>query len=176
MAGMLWCEQWWTLLPVLSDSCCSSEAAEPIKWLLSVTWSHTICFHINWLHPAGKGTEHPFAYTNGRRHTCSWVVACFLPLSHAILVRLSAAWSATLSPTSHIKAVLSVPLVAKWLRGGGKSGKVGAFQEEFSKSRAGSEKWLFGWCGFLSPASHNYIFCMCKSHFLSAWVTPISSP
>ena len=119
MAGMLWCEQWWTLLPVLSDSCCSSEAAELIKWLLSVTRSHTICFHINWLHPAGKGTKHPFAKANGRRHTCSWVVACFLPLSHAILVRLSVAWSATLSPASHIKAVLSVPLVAKWLWGGG---------------------------------------------------------
>lgn len=74
MAGMLWCEQWWTLLPALSDSC--SSAREQIKWSLSVTWLHTICFHINWLHPRWKWTKHPFQNMKSRQHKCSWVVAC----------------------------------------------------------------------------------------------------
>lgn len=70
MAGMLWCEQWWTLLPALSDSC--SSAREQMKWLLSVTWLHTICFHFfNWLHPRWKWTKHPFPNMKSRPYKCS---------------------------------------------------------------------------------------------------------
>lgn len=32
-----------------------AQPVEEIKWLLSVTWLHTICFHIKWLHPTGSG-------------------------------------------------------------------------------------------------------------------------
>lgn len=131
MAGMLWCEQWWTLLPVLSDSSASrvDKVASVCHMVAYYMLSHQL------ITPHWKWTKHPFPNMKSGRHKCS----CMFWLFHILF------WSGyqqrgaglyrqchTSKPSCH------------WGEERGKVGKEGAFQEEFRKSGSGSEKELFG--------------------------------
>ncbi len=135
MAGMLWCEQWWTLLPALSDSWCSS--ASRVDKVASVC--HMVAYYMlshQLITP--RWTKHPFWNMKSRRRRCSWVVACsrsFTCYSGQVYQQRGAR---RYRECHSLKAVLSLLLNAERLRD--KSGKEGAFQEKFSKSCAGSEK------------------------------------
>lgn len=79
-----------------------AQAAGQIKWLLCVTWLHTICFCINWLHPPGSGPKtHSM---KSKRHTCSWG-ACLRSFSCYFGRFISSVEHGSLLRLSHIKAV-----------------------------------------------------------------------
>lgn len=62
MAGMQWCEQWWALLPELTDSWCCLDRDKAV-FFFTVTWLHSGSLQH---HGSGPNTPEP----KKRQHKC----------------------------------------------------------------------------------------------------------
>lgn len=150
MAGMLWCEQWWTLLPVLTDSWCISasgrdKVASVCHMVACIMPSHLTIIPAFW-----KRALDQFPNMKRRRHKCSVACSCSFTCysGQAIGSLYQECHTSKLCYHCH-----SAQTAWEW-----KVGKKVLSRRTPANNAGEITVWTTNAVVFSIPASHNYIF------------------
>lgn len=164
MAGMLWCEQRWELLPARSDSRCT--LLDKVASGLPVTCLHTPRFHINSKH---KNWRH-IKRVHGLSHL-------LMNVSHSVLAGLVADRSVSVVPHQSDPRSQSLQGREKLDRRcfpGGLAQLTCAIRQKATWGAAAPNNR----CGFVFTQTHNYIyfFGSVNPDVPNVWATPTITP